>query len=163
LTSPSPKNVFDIMLSASVQSGSSGTARPSFCIEPQFCHPPDMQGSPSLCISRTLLKVIRSWNNAFDVFRRISIIAMLITKGRTKAKSRLGGLVSATTRPLYPREITDRRRTGGWWVSGQDWNCTESLASHRDTIPGPSSPERVAIPTELSRPYIYLFTYILTY
>jgi len=84
LPSPSPENVADGVLSIYGQSGSSGTACLSVCTEPQFCHPPGMQGAPSLCISRTgIIKIIRSWNNAFDGFRRISIIAIRNTNERT--------------------------------------------------------------------------------
>ena len=38
------------------------------------------------------------------------------------------------------------------WAPGQVWTGAENLAPHRDSIPGPSSPQRCAIPTELSRP-----------
>jgi hypothetical protein len=38
------------------------------------------------------------------------------------------------------------------WASGPVWKGAENLATHRDSIPGPSSPSRVAIRTELSRP-----------
>ena len=36
------------------------------------------------------------------------------------------------------------------WAPGPVWTGAENLAPHRDSIPGPSSPQRVAIPTELS-------------
>ena len=36
---------------------------------------------------------------------------------------------------------------------GTIWSCVENLAPHWDSIPGPTSPQRVAIPTELSRPF----------
>jgi len=39
-----------------------------------------------------------------------------------------------------------------WWAPGPVWTGAENLAPHRDSIPGLSSPLRVAIPTELSRP-----------
>jgi hypothetical protein len=48
-----------------------------------------------------------------------------------------------TRYPLY-------RRLGG--PPGTVWTGAENLASHRGSIPGPSSPYRVAIPTEPSRP-----------
>ena len=38
------------------------------------------------------------------------------------------------------------------WGPGSVWTGAENLASHRDSIPGTSSSQRVAIPTELSRP-----------
>ena len=58
-------------------------------------------------------------------------------------------VVNATSWPLYP----PGKRPGNhfiesWWVS----TAAENLAPHRDLITGPSSPKRVAIPTELSRP-----------
>ena len=40
------------------------------------------------------------------------------------------------------------------WAPGPVWTSAENLAPHRDSIPGLSSPLRVAIPTELSRPLI---------
>jgi hypothetical protein len=33
------------------------------------------------------------------------------------------------------------------------WNGAENLALHWESIPGPSSPQPVAVPAELSRPY----------
>ena len=39
------------------------------------------------------------------------------------------------------------RETG--WAPGPVWTGAENLASHRDSIPGPSSPQPVAITTEL--------------
>ena len=52
---------------------------------------------------------------------------------------------------LYPREILGTHCTGGWVVlrDGLDW-CGKSRP-HRYSIPGPSSPQAVAILTELSR------------
>jgi hypothetical protein len=38
------------------------------------------------------------------------------------------------------------------WAPGPVWTGAENLAPHRDSIPGPSTPYRVAIPTGLSRP-----------
>ena len=43
----------------------------------------------------------------------------------------------------------------GWVVNSNPravWTFAENLASHRDSIPGPSSPQRVAKQTELSWP-----------
>ena len=40
------------------------------------------------------------------------------------------------------------------WAPGSVWTGGESLAPHRDSIPGPSSPQRVVIPTELSWPFL---------
>ena len=39
-----------------------------------------------------------------------------------------------------------------WWTSGPVWTVAENLAPHRNSIPLPSSPQRVALATELSRP-----------
>ena len=36
------------------------------------------------------------------------------------------------------------------WASGPVWTGAENLAPHRDPIPGPSSPQPVTTPTELS-------------
>ena len=84
LPSPSPEDVGDGVLSIFGQSGTSATACLPVCIEPQFCHPPGMQGAPSLCTSHEgIIKIVRSWNNAFDGFRRISIIVIHITIERT--------------------------------------------------------------------------------
>ena len=63
-----------------------------------------------------------------------------------------GWVVNATSQSLYPRErdpvpIVQEAR----WVSQPVWTGAENLTSHWDTIPGPSSPQRVAIPTEVSR------------
>ena len=38
------------------------------------------------------------------------------------------------------------------WAPGPVWTGAENLAPQQDSIPGPSDPFRVAIPTELSRP-----------
>jgi hypothetical protein len=35
------------------------------------------------------------------------------------------------------------------WAPGLVWTCAKNLAPHRDSIPGPSSLQPVAIPTEL--------------
>ena len=38
------------------------------------------------------------------------------------------------------------------WAPGPVWTGAENLAHHRDSIPGPSSPQPVAIPTMLPGP-----------
>jgi hypothetical protein len=55
-------------------------------------------------------------------------------------------------RSLYPRERSGTHGIGGWVDprAGLDW-CWETRPQ-RDSIPLPSSPSRVAIPTELPRP-----------
>jgi hypothetical protein len=52
-------------------------------------------------------------------------------------------------RPLYPGKnpVPIVYKTG--WASEPVWTGAENLGPHRDSIPGPSSPQRVAIPTEL--------------
>ena len=64
-------------------------------------------------------------------------------------------VVNATPQPHYPRErdpIPIVQEAG--WAPGPVWTGAENLAPHRDSIPGPPSPWRVAIPTELSQPHI---------
>ena len=46
------------------------------------------------------------------------------------------------------------------WASGPVWTGAENLASHRDSIPGPSSPWQVAIPTELPRSTVLCIIHI---
>ena len=65
---------------------------------------------------------------------------------------RWGGGVSTTLRPLYPRERPGTHCTGGCLGPRASLDGCGKSRPHRDSIPGPSSPERVAIPTGLSRP-----------
>ena len=60
-------------------------------------------------------------------------------------------VVNATVRPLYPRERPATHCIGGCVRprAGLD-RCAKSRR-YRDPIPGPSSPQRDAIPTALSR------------
>ena len=61
-------------------------------------------------------------------------------------------MFNATPWPLYPRgrdPVTNVQETG--WAPGPVWTGTENLAQRRDSIPGPSSPQRIAISTTLSR------------
>jgi hypothetical protein len=69
-------------------------------------------------------------------------------------------MVNATPRPLYPRErpgtlcidyVGPRDLLNGWRIS----------RLHRDPIPGPSSPQRVAIKTEISRSTIIIIIIII--
>jgi hypothetical protein len=53
-----------------------------------------------------------------------------------------------------PQERLGTHCIGGWVGPGSVWKGAESLTPHRDSIPGLSSPWRVAIPTELSRSYV---------
>ena len=75
-------------------------------------------------------------------------IALLFLQPRRQ----MGWVVNATPRPLYSRE-----RPGTHCIGGQEGHragldgCGKSRP-HRDSIPGPSSSQRVAIPTELQLP-----------
>jgi hypothetical protein len=61
-------------------------------------------------------------------------------------------VVSNTPRPLYPRERPCTHCTEGWVGPRASLDVCEKSRPHRDSIPGPSSPWSVAIPTELSNP-----------
>ena len=61
-------------------------------------------------------------------------------------------MVNATPRPLYPRERPGTHCIGIWLGPRAGLDGCGKSCPHRDSIPGPSSPLRVAIPTELSRP-----------
>ena len=55
-------------------------------------------------------------------------------------------LVIITPRPLYSRERDPVHiAQGAVWTTGQAWTGVENLASHWDSISGPSSPERVSL------------------
>src|SRR5215469_16749173 len=66
--------------------------------------------------------------------------------------ARRGYVVSITPRPLYPRERHGTHCTGGWVGPRVGLDSCGKSRLHRNTIPGPSHPKPVAIPTELSRP-----------
>jgi len=53
------------------------------------------------------------------------------------------------TGALYPRERPGTYCTGGWVGSRAGLDRCGKSRPHQDSIPGPSSPELVAIPTEL--------------
>jgi len=93
---------------------------------------------------------------------QVSEGTVCIAASVTSAKWRW--LVIATPRPLYPQERPGTYCAGSWTgtMAGLE-GCARNIAPHRDSIPGPSSPQRVTILTELSRPtfYIYLFIYIV--
>jgi hypothetical protein len=63
----------------------------------------------------------------------------------------MGGGVSATLKPLYPRERPVTHCIGGWVGPADVLDGCEKSRCHRDSILGPSSPWRVSIPTELFR------------
>ena len=62
----------------------------------------------------------------------------------------------STPRPgrFSPRERPGTHCIGGWLGSRSCLDGCGKSRPHRDLIPGPSSPQRVAIPTELSRPVL---------
>jgi hypothetical protein len=74
-------------------------------------------------------------------------IALLFNLG-----AKCGWVVNATPRPLYPRERPCTHCIEGWVGprTGLDGWGKSRPQPHRYSIPGPSSPQRVAIPTELS-------------
>ena len=62
---------------------------------------------------------------------------------------------------LYPRERPGTNYTGDW-VGPRAGLDGWKISPHRDSIPGPSSPYSVAIPTELPGPLIQTYIYIYT-
>jgi hypothetical protein len=58
-------------------------------------------------------------------------------------------MISTTPRLLYPRERPGTHYTRGWVGPRAGLDVCEKSRPHRDSIPGPSSPLPVAIPTEL--------------
>jgi hypothetical protein len=66
--------------------------------------------------------------------------------------------VSVTPRPLYiPRKDPVPIVQEAGWAPGPVWTGAENLAPHRDSIPAPSSPQPVAILTELpGGPFLYV-------
>ena len=60
--------------------------------------------------------------------------------------------VNALSLPLYPLESHATRRKGGWVGPGAGLARCGKSHLHRDSISEPSTPQRVAIPTEISRP-----------
>jgi len=63
----------------------------------------------------------------------------------------MGWLVKATFRPLYPWEGPGACCIGGWVGPWARLDRCGKSSSHLDSIPGPFSLQRVAIPTELLR------------
>ena len=54
---------------------------------------------------------------------------------------------------LYSRERPGTHYTGGW-VGPRAGLDGRKISPHRDSIPGPSSPQSVAMPTELPGPHL---------
>jgi hypothetical protein len=74
--------------------------------------------------------------------------------------ARRGWVVSTTPRPLYPRERSGAHCTGSWVGPRAGLDVYEKSHPHRDSIPGPSSPQPVARPPELPGPHIHIPIYI---
>jgi len=70
----------------------------------------------------------------------------------------MGWLVNTTARPLYPWERPGTHCTGCWVGPRNGLDGCGKPSPHWDSIPGPSSPSRVAIRAELSWS-TYSFTY----
>jgi len=64
----------------------------------------------------------------------------------------MGWVVNATSRPLCPRERPGTHCIGDWVVPRDGLDRCGKSRPHRNSIPGPSIPYQIAIPTELSRP-----------
>jgi len=73
----------------------------------------------------------------------------------------LGAVCGGWSAPRPGRFATGRGLVPNVWEAGWApepvWTSAENRTPHQDSIPGPSSPKRVAIPTELSRPPLLLF------
>jgi len=54
--------------------------------------------------------------------------------------ARLGGMLNVTLRPLYPRERSGTHYIRGWVGPKVGVDGCGEARSHRDSIPGPSSP-----------------------
>jgi hypothetical protein len=67
-----------------------------------------------------------------------------------------GGWSKSPPGHLYPRERPGTHCTGGWVGPRAGLDRCGKSRPHRDWIPGPSRPQRVAIPTELSSKIIML-------
>jgi len=63
-----------------------------------------------------------------------------------------GWVVNATLRPLYPLEKPGTPCIGGWMGPSASRDRCGKTCPHRVWSPGPISPQRVAMPTELTRP-----------
>jgi hypothetical protein len=66
--------------------------------------------------------------------------------------ARRGLVVSITPPPLYPRKVPEAIVQEAGWAPGPFWTSVKNLAL-RVSIPRPSSPKPVAIPTELPGPH----------
>ena len=76
---------------------------------------------------------------------RVSRVIAVLFLG-SQHQMRVGGLALATSTPgKDPVPIVQE----AGWAQGLVWTGAENLAPHRDSIPRPSSPQPVAIPTTL--------------
>jgi hypothetical protein len=67
----------------------------------------------------------------------------------------MGWLINATTLPIYHRGRPSTHITGGWVGPRAGLDKCGKSRPHRISIPGPSTPLRVAVRTELSRPTLH--------
>src|SRR5215510_8248715 len=74
--------------------------------------------------------------------------------------ARRGWVVSTTPRPPYPRERPSTHCTKGWVGPTAGLDVCEKSRPQRDSIPGPSIPQPVAIPTELPGPLIQYVSFV---
>jgi hypothetical protein len=61
-------------------------------------------------------------------------------------------VIKATPQPLYPVERPGTHCIGEWVGTTGGLDGCRKFRTPRDSNPGPSGPQRVAIPTETSRP-----------
>jgi hypothetical protein len=65
-----------------------------------------------------------------------------------------GWVINAMPRPLYPHERPSTNCIVGWVGARADLDGCRKSRPHWASIPGPSSPQQVPIPTELSWPTV---------
>ena len=73
----------------------------------------------------------------------------------------MGWVVNAKPRPLYPRERSGTHCLGGWVGPRAGLDRCGKSHPHRDSIPGPFSPQRVDIATTISRPIIIIIIIVV--
>ena len=95
------------------------------------------------------VKVKFSLEQATKVQRGSRCIALLFLQARCQMG--VGGQCHALA--TLPRERPGTHCIGGWVGPRAGLAWCRKLHHHRDSIPGPSSPQRVTIPSELSWPY----------
>ena len=71
-------------------------------------------------------------------------------------------VVNATPSPLYPQERPSTQCIGGWVGPTADLDGRGKCRPHRDSIPGPLSPQRVAIVNQIN-PFYNIPPYFLRY